>query len=200
MAPIRNTTAQPAALIPKLLQKKMAPISSTPLPFCRVTFPASYNRKKQRWRPLRRNTPAQPAALILELVGTKEKKMAPISSTPSHSAASHPQLVTTGKNKDGAYKKHWSARFVDILPMDGGFCRSYAMSKENGPPTKRQVSKRQVSKRLVSKRPVLKRQVYKTSGLQNVRFQNVWFQHVQYLNLIYLLNKKDRNCQVCIPI
>ncbi len=71
---------------------------------------------------------------------------------------------------------------------------------KNGTPTKRQVSKRQVSKRLVSKRPVSKRQVYKTSGLQNVRFQNVWFQNVQFLNLIYLLNKKYRNCQVCIPI
>ncbi len=79
------------------------------------------------------------------------------------------------------------------------------MPDRNGTPTKRQVSKRQVSKRLVSKRPVLKRQVYKTSGLQNARFQNVWFQNVwfqnvQFLNLIYLLNNKYRNCQVCIPI
>jgi hypothetical protein len=69
-----------------------------------------------------------------------------------------------------------------------------------GTPTKRQVSKRQVSKRPVSKRLVSKRQVYKTSVLQNVRFQNVWFQNVQFLNLIYLLNKKYGNCQVCIPI
>ena len=70
----------------------------------------------------------------------------------------------------------------------------------NGTPTKSQVSKRQVSKCTVSKctvskRPVSKRQVYKTSGLQNIRFQNV-----QFLNLIYLLNKKYRNCQVSIPI
>ncbi len=69
-----------------------------------------------------------------------------------------------------------------------------------GTPTKRQVSKRQVSKcpvskRLVSKCPVSKRQAYKTSGLQNIRFQNV-----QFLNLIYLLNKKFRNCHICIPI
>ncbi len=69
-----------------------------------------------------------------------------------------------------------------------------------GTPTKRQVSKRQVSKRLVSKRPVSKRQVYKSSGLQNVRFQNVWFQNVKFLNFINLLNKKYRNCQVCILI
>ncbi len=69
-----------------------------------------------------------------------------------------------------------------------------------GTPTKRQVSKRQVSKRLVSKRPVSKRQVYRTPGLQNVRFQNVCFQNVQFFNFIYLLNKKYRNCQVCIPI
>jgi hypothetical protein len=69
-----------------------------------------------------------------------------------------------------------------------------------GTPTKRQVSKRQVSKRLVSKCPVSKRPVYRTSGLQNVRFQNVWFQNVQFLNLIYLLNKKHRNCQVCTPL
>ncbi len=69
-----------------------------------------------------------------------------------------------------------------------------------GTPTKRQVSKRQVSKRLASKRPVSKRKVYITLVLQNVRFQNVWFQNVQFLNLIYLLNKKYRNCQVSIPI
>jgi hypothetical protein len=69
-----------------------------------------------------------------------------------------------------------------------------------GTPIKRKVSKRQVSKRLVSKRPVSKRQVYKTSGLKNVRFQNVWFQNVQFLNFVYLLNKKYRNSQVCIPI
>ncbi len=61
-------------------------------------------------------------------------------------------------------------------------------------------TKRQVSKRPVSKRPVSKRQAYKTSGLQNVRIQNVWFQNVQFFNLIYSLNKKYRNCQVCIPI
>ena len=67
----------------------------------------------------------------------------------------------------------------------------------NGTPTKRQVSKRQVSKRDVS---FTKRQVYKTSDLQNVRFPNVWFQNVQFLNFIYLLNKKYRNCQVCIAI
>ncbi len=73
-------------------------------------------------------------------------------------------------------------------------------SGPGGTPTKRQVSKRQVSKRLVSKRPVSKHQVYKTSGLQNVRFQNVWFQNVQFLNLLYLWNKKYRNCQVSIPI
>jgi hypothetical protein len=69
-----------------------------------------------------------------------------------------------------------------------------------GTPTKRQVSKRQASKHRVSKRPVSKPQVYKTSGLQNVRFQNLWFQNVQFLNLIYLLNKKYRNCQVSIPM
>ncbi len=46
----------------------------------------------------------------------------------------------------------------------------------------------------------IERQVYKTSGLQNVRFQNVWFQNVQFKNFIYLLNKRDRNCQVCIAI
>ncbi len=55
-------------------------------------------------------------------------------------------------------------------------------------------------KRLVSKCLVSKRQVYKTSGLQNVRFQNVWFQNVEFKIFINLLNKKYRNCQVCIPI
>ncbi len=59
-------------------------------------------------------------------------------------------------------------------------------------------SKRQVSKRLVSKRLVLKRLVYKTSGLQNFRFQNVWFQNVQFFYLLYLFNRKYRNCQVSI--
>jgi hypothetical protein len=78
-----------------------------------------------------------------------------------------------------------------------------AKSYSNGTPTKRQVSKRQVKKKcLVSKRSVSKRQVYKTSGLQNIRFQNVWFQNVwfQILNFKYLLNKKYRDCQVCIHI
>ncbi len=69
-----------------------------------------------------------------------------------------------------------------------------------GTPTKRQVSKRLVSKLLVSKRLVSKRLVYKTSGLQNFRFQNVRFQNVQFLNLLYLFNKKYRNCQVSILI
>ncbi len=46
--------------------------------------------------------------------------------------------------------------------------RTLRPTRNNGTPTKCQVSKRQVSKRPVSKR--LKRQVYKTSGLQNVRF------------------------------
>jgi hypothetical protein len=41
-----------------------------------------------------------------------------------------------------------------------------------------------------------KPQVYKTSGFKS----SAWFQNVQFLNLIYLLNKKYRNCQVCIPI
>jgi hypothetical protein len=27
-----------------------------------------------------------------------------------------------------------------------------------------------------------------------------WFQNVQFLNLVYLLNKKYRNCQICIAI
>jgi hypothetical protein len=72
---------------------------------------------------------------------------------------------------------------MDVLTVIGS---------KNGTPTKRQVSKRQGLKRPVSKRHVSKRQVYKTSGLLNVRFQNV-----QFLNLIYLLNKKYRNCQVC---
>jgi hypothetical protein len=83
----------------------------------------------------------------------------------------------------------------------------------NGTPTKRQVSKRQVSKRLVSKRLVSKRlvskrQVYKTSGFKTsgfktsgfktsieIKLKNVWF-----LNLTYSLNKKYRNCLVCITI
>ncbi len=111
---------------------------------------------------------------------------------------------------------------IDVLrrgwrPWEPGsrMCRMTASSQEQrttfrikidlegpwvGTPTKRQVSKRQVSKCLVSKRPVSRRQVYKTSGLQNVRFQNVWFQNVQFLNFIYLINKKYRNCQVCIAI
>ena len=84
----------------------------------------------------------------------------------------------------------------------------------NGTPTKRHVTKRQVAKRPVSKRPVSKRQVYKTSGLhvrlQTVRFQNVKFQNVHrdksfktssfFYLIYYFLNKKYRNCQVCIPI
>jgi hypothetical protein len=58
--------------------------------------------------------------------------------------------------------------------------------------------------RQVSKRPVSKR--LKTSCLQNVRFKKMsgfktsGLQNVQFLNLLYLLNKKYRNCQVCIPI
>ncbi len=118
------------------------------------------------------------------------------------SAISRPHFKKRKKKisrRISAFQTYWL-----ISPRNKMFFKTYKFIQEfndfNGTPTKRQVSKRQVSKRLVSKRPASKRQVYKTSGLQKVRFQNVWFPNVQFLNLISLLNKKYRNCQVSIPI
>jgi hypothetical protein len=95
-----------------------------------------------------------------------------------------------------------------------------------GTPTKRRHFKTSGFKTSGFKTYGFKTSGLKTSCLQNVRFQNnrfqnVWFQNVrlqnvlftterqvykmsglqnvQFLNLLYLLNKKYRNCQVCIP-
>jgi hypothetical protein len=104
--------APPAALqpslprhIPKLLQKKtkMAPISSTP---------------------------SHSAASHSQLVTKEKTKMAPLSNTTAQSAASHSQLVTTGKKQSWRTEEALVSKVWDISPLDGGFCRRYARSKE----------------------------------------------------------------------
>jgi hypothetical protein len=112
MAPIRNTPSQPAASYSQIVTKtnKDGAHKQYSIPFCHVTFPISYKRKNKDGAAKQFYSSACRVTFPASYNRKKNKDGAHKKHSIPFCRVTFPARHNRRK-KDGAHKKHWSARF-----------------------------------------------------------------------------------------